>query len=202
MTPTPAKLVDYYSSLSEDRQVLGAHYCCFFSEIMMSQPLPPLPCSSVPSNTAASLCQNITVPGTHFFFGVCSYWSLCSPAAHIFAFEYFTCWSVCSLRAQAQRQQISDISFSPPFDQIPLDYACHKQAGVCCHTAKPRPWKTFAKLFTTGVNIYNFVSERRKPDVLRKSTYACGTTQLCCVQGVDDIPALSCRLWNIGKFET
>lgn len=97
------------------------------------------------------------------FYSGYSYWSLCSPAAHIFAFENFTCWSVWQTASEREfkgnRYQI--FFLPPPFDEIPLDYACHKQARVCCHTAKPRPWKTFAKLFTTGVNIYNFVSKRR-----------------------------------------
>lgn len=83
-----------------------------------------------------------------------------------------------SLRAQAQRQQISD--FFPPFDKIPL--------WIMRVINKPRfavtllslgPEKPFQMLFTTGVNIYNFVSKPMMPDVLSNSIYTCGTTKFC-----------------------
>lgn len=84
-----------------------------------------------------------------------------------------------SLRAQAQRQQISDPPpFTPPFDKIPLwIMRVINKPGFAVTLLSLGPEKPFQMLFTTGVNIYNFVSKPMMPDVVSNSIYTCGTTK-------------------------
>lgn len=159
-------------------------------------------------NIQQHLRQNIAVPQSNF----CGHssWSL-SPAppsgAHGFAFEYFTCWPVWQAPSELKLKGTRYHIFFLLLIKIPLWIMnINKQAGFCCHAAKPRPRKTPQK----GVNIYNFVSKRMMPDVLGNSICTCGTTKFGGVLRKDDskkgltlysalskvVPKLILKSWN------